>query len=377
MTPEEKRRRWPRPVERAQRADDTEVAATTRVDRGRVAARAASASRRSPSTSPPPSPPRGLTVGVLDADIWGFSVPRMLGIERPPRGRRGDATARGVDAARTSVEVGDGLLKVVSMGFLVEDEEHRADVAGPDAQPRRSSSSSQDVRGATTSTTSSSTCRPGTGDVQMGLAKLLPRAEMLVVTTPARAAQKVASRAAVMARKSYLRVVGRDREHELVHLRRTASTYALFGEGGGADAGRRRRRAAARPGPARAGGVARAATPASPVRCSVTARPADGLPRHRRASSSHRGDPARTAMAGCIRPACSTAARRAHRRRWTPRPRLGPVGAAHGSWSYAADQADRRRRRPWPCRLAELAEVGPAPCHPAIGEELGREVSSP
>ena len=49
---------------------------------------------------------------------------------------------------------------------------------------------------------------PGTGDVQMGLARMLPRTEMLVVTTPAVAAQKVAARAADMARKGYLRVAG-------------------------------------------------------------------------------------------------------------------------------------------------------------------------
>ena len=49
---------------------------------------------------------------------------------------------------------------------------------------------------------------PGTGDIQMGLARLLPQAEMLVVTTPARAAQKVATRVADMARRSFMKVVG-------------------------------------------------------------------------------------------------------------------------------------------------------------------------
>ncbi len=64
---------------------------------------------------------------------------------------------------------------------------------------------------------------PGTGDIQMGLARMLPSAEVLVVTTPAQAAQKVAARAASMARKSYLRVIGRGREHERLQLRVTAS----------------------------------------------------------------------------------------------------------------------------------------------------------
>ena len=49
---------------------------------------------------------------------------------------------------------------------------------------------------------------PGTGDIQMGLARMLPQTELLVVTTPARAAQKVAARVADMARRSYLKVAG-------------------------------------------------------------------------------------------------------------------------------------------------------------------------
>jgi ATP-binding protein involved in chromosome partitioning len=81
---------------------------------------------------------------------------------------------------------------------------------------------------------------PGTGDVQMGVAKLLPRAEVIVVTTPARAAQKVASRAVSMARKSYLRVAGVI-ENMSTFTCEHGETYKLFGEGGGeelaADAG--------------------------------------------------------------------------------------------------------------------------------------------
>jgi ATP-binding protein involved in chromosome partitioning len=78
---------------------------------------------------------------------------------------------------------------------------------------------------------------PGTGDVQMGLARMLPRAEMIVVTTPARAAQKVAVRAVNMARKSYLRVVGvieNMSSFECEH----GGTYELFGSGGGEELAR-------------------------------------------------------------------------------------------------------------------------------------------
>jgi len=74
---------------------------------------------------------------------------------------------------------------------------------------------------------------PGTGDVQMGVAKLIPRAEVLVVTTPALAAQKVAERAVSMSRKSYLRVAGVI-ENMSSFTCDHGETYALFGTGGGA-----------------------------------------------------------------------------------------------------------------------------------------------
>ena len=73
---------------------------------------------------------------------------------------------------------------------------------------------------------------PGTGDIQMGLARMLPQAEMLVVTTPALAAQKVAVRVADMARRSYVKVVGVvENMSELVLA--DGSRHAVFGRGGG------------------------------------------------------------------------------------------------------------------------------------------------
>ena len=74
---------------------------------------------------------------------------------------------------------------------------------------------------------------PGTGDIQMGLARMLPRAEMLVVTTPPLAAQKVAARTADMARKGYLRVAGVI-ENMCDFTCEHGTSYALFGSGGGA-----------------------------------------------------------------------------------------------------------------------------------------------
>jgi ATP-binding protein involved in chromosome partitioning len=73
---------------------------------------------------------------------------------------------------------------------------------------------------------------PGTGDIQMGLSRMLPRTEMLVVTTPPMAAQKVAARAADMARKGHLRVAGVI-ENMSTFVCDHGASYPLFGEGGG------------------------------------------------------------------------------------------------------------------------------------------------
>jgi ATP-binding protein involved in chromosome partitioning len=73
---------------------------------------------------------------------------------------------------------------------------------------------------------------PGTGDVQMGLARMLPRTDLLIVTTPAVSAQKVAIRAADMARRSFLRVAGVIENMSAFECDHGTS-YALFGTGGG------------------------------------------------------------------------------------------------------------------------------------------------
>ncbi|NDA78120.1 MAG: hypothetical protein EBY07_10045 [Actinobacteria bacterium] len=73
---------------------------------------------------------------------------------------------------------------------------------------------------------------PGTGDVQMGLARMLPRTDMVIVTTPAVSAQKVAIRAADMARRSFLRVAGVI-ENMSEFVCDHGQSYALFGTGGG------------------------------------------------------------------------------------------------------------------------------------------------
>src|ERR1700709_1878002 len=73
---------------------------------------------------------------------------------------------------------------------------------------------------------------PGTGDVQMGLARMLPRTDLLIVTTPALSAQQGAIRAADMARRSFLRVAGVI-ENMSAFTCDHGETYALFGVGGG------------------------------------------------------------------------------------------------------------------------------------------------
>lgn len=166
---------------------------------------------------------RGHTVGLLDADIWGFSVPRMLGMQ-------GELRAEAKKIVPNELVVGDGLLKVVSMGFLAD--EDTAIMWRGLILNRAVQQFLEDVRWGHLDYLLID-MPPGTGDIQMGLARMLPRTEVLVVTTPPLAAQKVAARAADMARKGHLRVAGvveNMSAFECAHGER----YALFGEGGGA-----------------------------------------------------------------------------------------------------------------------------------------------
>ena len=172
---------------------------------------------------------QGHTVGVLDADIWGFSVPRLLGMSDRMEAERveGSDKPKIIPNHKT---VGSGRLEVVSTGFLVEEstalmwrglmltkavEQFLADVAWGDLDYLLID------------------MPPGTGDVQMGLARMLPRTSMVIVTTPAIAAQKVAQRAADMAKRSFLPVIGVI-ENMSSFTCDHGDTYALFGEGGGA-----------------------------------------------------------------------------------------------------------------------------------------------
>ena len=171
---------------------------------------------------------QGRTVGVLDADIWGFSIPRLLGMGERLEAVKDDDNGRAL-IRPNELAVGAGRLKVVSTGFLVgEDtalmwrglmltkavEQFLRDVQWGDLDDLLID------------------MPPGTGDVQMGLSRLLPRADMVIVTTPALAAQKVAQRAADMARRSFVRVVGVI-ENMSTFTCDHGERYELFGTGGG------------------------------------------------------------------------------------------------------------------------------------------------
>jgi ATP-binding protein involved in chromosome partitioning len=175
----------------------------------------------------------GFTVGVIDADIWGFSVPRMLGVEgrlqaaAPSAGRTAEGGAR---IRPNELRIGPGRLEVVSMGFLV-DEEGSALMWRGLVLNRAVQHFLEDVAWGDLDYLLID-MPPGTGDVQMGLAKLLPRAEMIVVTTPSLTAQKVAVRVVDMGRKNFLRIAGVI-ENMSVYVDDDGREHRLFGTGGG------------------------------------------------------------------------------------------------------------------------------------------------
>ena len=171
----------------------------------------------------------GHTVGVLDADIWGFSIPRMLGISDRLEARR----IEGIEKPRMIPNervVGKGLLKVVSTGMLVEDESTALMWRGL-MLTKAVEQFLNDVHWGELDYLLID-MPPGTGDVQMGLARMLPRTDLVIVTTPSVSAQKVAIRAADMARRSFLRVAGVI-ENMSAFTCEHGESYPLFGEGGG------------------------------------------------------------------------------------------------------------------------------------------------
>ena len=229
MTQEERsnvmqRARW----QAAQLAPPTEISATTRViaigsGKGGVGKSSVTANLAAALAA------RGLTVGVLDADIWGFSIPRMLGAQARLAGTKGpDGTGKIVPFELDVA--GGGTLKIVSMGLLVDDEDTALMWRGL-ILAKALEQFLVDVRWGDLDYLLID-MPPGTGDIQMALGRLLPQAEMLVITTPAIGAQKVAARVADMARRSYLKVLGVI-ENMHAFIAPDGSSHAIFGSGGG------------------------------------------------------------------------------------------------------------------------------------------------
>jgi ATP-binding protein involved in chromosome partitioning len=172
---------------------------------------------------------RGFRVGVLDADIGGFSMPRLLGVDAKVEAEKADGDR--VRILPLEKKVGDGLLRVVSMGAIEGAEEDEAVMLRGLMLNRALQHFLEDVAWGDVDYLLID-MPPGTSDIQMGLARMLPRTEVIIVTTPAIAAQQVAARAADMARKGYLRVVGVI-ENMSAFVAPDGESYALFGEGGG------------------------------------------------------------------------------------------------------------------------------------------------
>ena len=161
---------------------------------------------------------RGMRTAVVDADVWGFSIPRMLGVERPPTV---------IDQMVVPVEANG--VRCISMGFFAREDQpviwrgpmlHKAlEQFLTDVHWDNPDYLLVDLP-------------PGTGDISLSLSQFLPKSELIVVTTPQPAAQKVAQRAAYMAEKVNLTV--RAVIENMSWFRGDdGKRYEIFGAGGG------------------------------------------------------------------------------------------------------------------------------------------------
>jgi ATP-binding protein involved in chromosome partitioning len=162
----------------------------------------------------------GKKVGILDADVWGYSIPRMFGLggDRPP-----------VSPERKILPLESHGVKIMSIGFFVQ-EDSAVVWRGPMLH-KALTQFLEDVDWGELDFLLVD-LPPGTGDVSMTLAQLLPDAKFLLVTTPQPTAQKVARRAAEMAHKVSLEVAGVV-ENMSVFTTPSGERFPIFGEGGG------------------------------------------------------------------------------------------------------------------------------------------------
>ncbi len=219
-------------LEAQRRAPETRVAPTTRVlaissGKGGVGKSSITANLAVALAA------QGRRIGVLDADIWGFSIPRLLGVAgrlRAQKNAEGKGLIEPIDIPVGTGSDSEGVVRVVSMGLLLDDEDTALMWRGlilakaleqflTDVDWGQLDYLLIDMP-------------PGTGDIQMALSRLLPQAEMLVVTPPAKNAQKVAARVADMARRSYMKVLGIV-ENMSAFVAPDGSVHEIFGAGGG------------------------------------------------------------------------------------------------------------------------------------------------
>lgn len=162
----------------------------------------------------------GATVGLLDADVYGYSIPRMMGVQRP---------AVTVDDLMVPVESHG--VRLMSIGFLTE-EDSPVIWRGPMLHKALTAFITETFWDAPDYLLVD--LPPGTGDVSLTISQLLPTASLVVVTTPQMAAQRVARRAAAMARRVDLPVIGVIENMSCFVAPDTGARYEVFSGGGGA-----------------------------------------------------------------------------------------------------------------------------------------------
>jgi ATP-binding protein involved in chromosome partitioning len=163
----------------------------------------------------------GMQAGALDADVWGYSIPRMLGVHGRPR-VSADRKILPLDAA--------GGIKAISIEHFIEGRDQAITWRGPMLH-KAIRQFLEDVDWGELDYLLID-LPPGTGDVSMTLAQLLPMARFLLVTTPQPAAQKVAARAADTALKFDLEIAGVV-ENMSGFVTPSGERFTIFGEGGG------------------------------------------------------------------------------------------------------------------------------------------------